>query len=91
MNRRVHLEVFNERDYPADKKAGAYPDCPPQTFHVSHLNEGRAQMQIEQKSYTLETADTCCAPGYTEVSLRNLSPSERPFCSWPKNQPCTAS
>ncbi len=39
MNQQAHLEVFNERDYPADKKAGAHPDCPPQTFHVSHLNK----------------------------------------------------
>ena len=39
MNQQVNLEVFNERDYPADKKPSAYPDWPPQTFHVSHLNE----------------------------------------------------
>ncbi len=36
-------------------------------------------MQIEQNSYTLETADTDCVPGYTEASLRNLSPGEPAF------------
>ena len=38
-NQQVDLEIFNERDYPADKKPSDYPDWPAQSFHVSHLNE----------------------------------------------------
>ena len=46
---------------------------------VFHQIEGRAQVQIEGQSFTLELADTCCAPGYTPVTLRNLSGSEPAF------------
>jgi len=40
---------------------------------VFHLIEGCAQVQIEGQAFHLAEADTCCAPGYSEVLLRNLS------------------
>ena len=36
-------------------------------------------MQIEATSFTLAEADTCCAPGYTAVTLKNRSASEPAF------------
>jgi len=44
---------------------------------VFHQIEGRAEARIEDSTFTLNEADTCCAPGYTAVTLRNLS-SEQP-------------
>ena len=38
---------------------------------VFHLIEGRVQAQIVDSTFTLAEADTCCAPGYTAVTLRN--------------------
>jgi gentisate 1,2-dioxygenase len=46
---------------------------------VFHQIEGRSELQIGQQSFTLELADTCCAPGYTGVRLRNLSATEPAF------------
>ena len=43
---------------------------------VFHVIEGGAQVQIEDQAFTLDTADTCCAPGYTAVTLNN--PSAKP-------------
>ena len=40
---------------------------------VFHLIEGHAAARIEEHGFTLAEADTCCAPGYTSVTLRNLS------------------
>ena len=40
---------------------------------VFHLIEGGAEILIEDQAYTLAEADTCCAPGYTPVTLRNRS------------------
>ena len=40
---------------------------------VFHLIEGGANVHIADQDYTLAEADTCCAPGYTEVNLRNRS------------------
>ena len=40
---------------------------------VFHVIEGGAQVQIEDQAFTLDTADTCCAPGYTAVTLNNPS------------------
>jgi hypothetical protein len=28
---------------------------------------------VEEQHFTLAEADTCCAPGYTAITLRNLS------------------
>ena len=38
---------------------------------VLHLIEGGVDVTVEDQSFTLAEADTCCAPGYTPVSLRN--------------------
>ncbi len=46
---------------------------------VFHLIEGAAQARIEGETFTLAEADTCCAPGYSEVSLVNGSASEPAF------------
>jgi gentisate 1,2-dioxygenase len=40
---------------------------------VFHQIEGRSEACIAESTFTLDEADTCCAPGYTEVTLRNLS------------------
>jgi gentisate 1,2-dioxygenase len=41
---------------------------------VFHLIEGVARIRIEDQRFTLAEADTCCAPGYSAVSLSNPSP-----------------
>ena len=46
---------------------------------VFHLIEGGATVQIEDQRYTLAEADTCCAPGYTAVTLANQSASAPAF------------
>jgi gentisate 1,2-dioxygenase len=46
---------------------------------VFHQIEGRASVSIGEQRFTLESADTCCAPGYTAVTLQNLSAGE-PAC-----------
>ena len=38
---------------------------------VFHLIEGGVEVAIEDHNFTLAEADTCCAPGYTVVTLRN--------------------
>lgn len=40
---------------------------------VFHVIEGGATVQVEDQHFTLATADTCCAPGYTAVTLANAS------------------
>lgn len=44
---------------------------------VFHVIEGSAEATIDGASFSLAEADTCCAPGFTEVSLRNRL-SDRP-------------
>lgn len=44
---------------------------------VLHQIEGHSEVRIAESSFTLSEADTCCAPGYTEVTLRNPA-SEQP-------------
>jgi gentisate 1,2-dioxygenase len=46
---------------------------------VFHQIEGQAEVKIEAHRFTLQSADTCCAPGYTPVSLRNLSAEQPAF------------
>ena len=46
---------------------------------VFHQIEGRTQVDIAEQGFTLEAADTCCAPGYTAVTLRNLSVEQPAF------------
>jgi gentisate 1,2-dioxygenase len=38
---------------------------------VFHLIEGAAEVSIETSSFGLVEADTCCAPGFSAVTLRN--------------------
>ena len=38
---------------------------------VFHLIEGAVAADIEDQHFTLAAADTCCAPGYTAVTLHN--------------------
>jgi len=38
---------------------------------VFHLIEGGVDVTIDASAFTLAEADTCCAPGYTPVTLRN--------------------
>jgi len=40
---------------------------------VFHLIEGGVEVGVEGQRFVLAEADTCCAPGYTAVSLRNRS------------------
>jgi gentisate 1,2-dioxygenase len=46
---------------------------------VFHLIEGGVDAQIGDQRFSLADADTCCAPGYTEVSLENRSSSAPAF------------
>ncbi len=46
---------------------------------VFHQIEGAAEVTIEEQKFTLAEADTCCAPGYVGVSLRNLSADQPAF------------
>ncbi len=41
---------------------------------VFHLIEGAADADIGGQRFTLKEADTCCSPGYTEVTLTNAAP-----------------
>ena len=40
---------------------------------VFHLIEGGAEVRVDGQQFTLGEADTCCAPGYTPVTLVNRS------------------
>ena len=46
---------------------------------VFHAIEGSASVQVEDQSFALIAADTCCAPGYTAVTLANSSASAPAF------------
>src|SRR5262245_577258 len=46
---------------------------------VFHLIEGGATVQVHGQRFVLAEADTCCAPGYTPVTLANASPSAPAF------------
>ena len=46
---------------------------------VFHTIEGGAAVQVEEQCFTLVEADTCCAPGYTAVTLSNTSASAPAF------------
>ncbi|MEB2400182.1 MAG: cupin domain-containing protein [Alcaligenaceae bacterium] len=46
---------------------------------VLHQIEGRAGVRCDGKDFTLENADTCCLPGYTDATLTNLSNEEPAF------------
>ena len=40
---------------------------------VFHVIEGGAHVAVEDQRFNLAEADTCCAPGYTLVTLSNAS------------------
>lgn len=46
---------------------------------VFHVIEGAAKVAIEDQSFDLGEADTCCAPGYTNISMQNSSATEPAF------------
>ncbi len=46
---------------------------------VFHLIEGGLDIRVDDQSFTLAEADTCCAPGYTAVNLANRSPDQAAF------------
>jgi gentisate 1,2-dioxygenase len=46
---------------------------------VFHQIEGGTDVQIEAQAFTLAEADTCCAPGYTAITLKNTSGTQAAF------------
>jgi gentisate 1,2-dioxygenase len=46
---------------------------------VFHQIEGTAEVRVLDAVFALAQADTCCAPGYCELVLRNLSATESAF------------
>lgn len=46
---------------------------------VFHVIEGSARIDVDGTAFTLGPADTCCAPGYTPVTLHNGFSSEAAF------------
>ncbi len=46
---------------------------------VFHVIEGGVDIEIEGNTFNLSEADTCCAPGYTSVTLRNCSNGKPSF------------
>ena len=46
---------------------------------VFHQIGGSARVRVEEQSFTLAEADTCCAPGYTAVTLANTSATAPAF------------
>ena len=46
---------------------------------VFHLIEGEADVRVEDQRFALVEADTCCAPGYTAVSLHNRRAQDPAF------------
>jgi len=46
---------------------------------VFHLIEGAVDVRVGEQSFALAEADTCCAPGYTAVTLVNRSGSAPAF------------
>jgi gentisate 1,2-dioxygenase len=49
---------------------------PAQVFHVI---EGQVEAHIVDKTFQMDEADTCCAPGYEAVTLKNLNASQPAF------------
>lgn len=46
---------------------------------VFHLIEGQLAARIGDHAFTLAPADTCCAPGYTPITLHNPSATDPAF------------
>jgi len=49
---------------------------PAQVFHVI---EGQVEARIVDKTFQMVEADTCCAPGYEAVTLKNLRADQPSF------------
>jgi gentisate 1,2-dioxygenase len=46
---------------------------------IFHLIEGGVKVNVDEQHFTLAEADTCCAPGYTPVTLTNTSATSPAF------------
>jgi gentisate 1,2-dioxygenase len=46
---------------------------------VFHQIEGGSEVSVADSVFTLGEADTCCAPGYTPVTLKNRSADQAAF------------
>ena len=46
---------------------------------VYHVIEGAAKVNVLEHQFSLNAADTCCAPGYTQVTLINQEKSKPTF------------
>nr|WP_233259513.1 hypothetical protein [Ramlibacter sp. WS9] len=46
---------------------------------VFHLIEGGVDITVEGRTFELAEADTCCAPGYAPIALRNRSANSPSF------------
>ena len=46
---------------------------------VFHIIEGGAEVVVNDQHFTLAEADTCCAPGYSPITLRNSASSTPAF------------
>ena len=46
---------------------------------VFHVIEGEAEAAVDASRFNLAEADTCCAPGYTAVTLRNRRAAQPTF------------
>lgn len=46
---------------------------------VLHQIEGQTEVSVGDQRFVLAEADTCCAPGYTAVAVRNLSADQPAF------------
>ena len=46
---------------------------------VFHVIEGGIEAHVQDQTFALQEADTCCAPGYTPVTLKNRSADQPSF------------
>ena len=46
---------------------------------VFHVIEGGVEAHVQDQTFVLQEADTCCAPGYTPVTLKNRSADQPSF------------
>ena len=56
-----------------------FSHCFAQDTATQLLDDSAVQAQIVNSTFTLAEADTCCAPGYTAVTLKNLSADQPAF------------
>ena len=46
---------------------------------VFHIIEGGAELLVDEQHFSLGEADTCCAPGYSPITLTNSASSTPSF------------